>query len=123
MTDTTTLNTGSFKGRCYRQVRVSKPHAKSQVWWVLDDGNHFTSLDGLIRFVTVKQIAEATQPDPDDEPVTITVTKNHARVILAALSRRCDELTFLGGSQAEALSNETREIYQSVDGQVYGVKS
>ena len=51
----TTLNTGSFKGRCYRHVRVSKPHAKSQVWWVLDDGNYFRSLDALVGFVSDQQ--------------------------------------------------------------------
>ena len=58
-TKTTTLNTGSYKGRHYRHVRVTKPHAKAEVWWVLDDGNHFKSLDALVRFVTVRQIADA----------------------------------------------------------------
>lgn len=55
----TTLNTGSFKGRCYRHVRITKPHTKAEVWWVLDDGNYFKSLDDLVRFVTVRQIADA----------------------------------------------------------------
>jgi hypothetical protein len=56
---TSTLNTGSFKGRCYRHVRVTKPHTKSEVWWVLDDGNHFRSLDSLIRHVTATSDADA----------------------------------------------------------------
>lgn len=65
------------------------------------------------------------EPEADEDalPVTLTVTKSQARTILAALSRRCNELDILGGPDAEALSKETREIYQSVDGQVYGVKS
>jgi hypothetical protein len=58
---TTTLNTGSFKGRSYRHVRVTKPHTKAEVWWVLDDGNHFRSLDALVRFVTVRQVADAAK--------------------------------------------------------------
>jgi len=57
----TTLNTGSFQGRCYRHVRVSTPHAKSQVWWVLDDGNRFRSLEALIGFVAEKQLARLQQ--------------------------------------------------------------
>ena len=56
---TTTLNTGTFNGRCYRHVRISKPHTKSQVWWVLDDGNYFRSLDALVGFVFDQQ-ARAT---------------------------------------------------------------
>jgi hypothetical protein len=55
---TSTLNTGSFRGRCYRHVRVTKPHTKSQVWWVLDDGNYFKSLDSLIRHVTASKPAD-----------------------------------------------------------------
>lgn len=57
----TTLNTGSFEGRSYRHVRVSKPHAKSQVWWVLDDGNHFCSLESLVGFVTDQKVREACE--------------------------------------------------------------
>ena len=56
-TNTTTLNAGSYKGRCYRHVRVTKPHTKAEVWWVLDDGNYFKSLDALIRFVAAQQVA------------------------------------------------------------------
>ncbi len=57
MTDnySATLNTGSFKGRCYRHVRVSKPHTKSKEWFVLDDGNYFKTLDALIDFVRDQQ--------------------------------------------------------------------
>jgi len=55
---TSTLNTGSFKGRCYRHVRVTRPHAKSEEWWVLDDGNYFKSLDLLIRHVTANDAAD-----------------------------------------------------------------
>jgi hypothetical protein len=54
-----TLNTGLFKGRCYRHVRISKPHTKSEVWWVLDDGNYFRSLDSLIRHVTATSDTDA----------------------------------------------------------------
>jgi hypothetical protein len=63
MTDnySTTLNAGSFKGRCYRHVRITKPHTQAEVWWVLDDGNYFKSLDALVRFVTVRQIADAAK--------------------------------------------------------------
>jgi len=57
----TTLNTGTFNGRCYRHVRVSKPHTKSQVWWVLDDGNYFRSLDALVGFVSVQQSRAACE--------------------------------------------------------------
>ena len=57
----TTLNAGSFQGRCYRHVRVSKPHTKSQVWWVLDDGNHFRSLDALVGFVSDQQARAACE--------------------------------------------------------------
>jgi len=52
--NTSTLNTGSYKGRCYRHVRVNKPHAKSVVWWILDDGNYFKSLAALIKHIDRK---------------------------------------------------------------------
>jgi hypothetical protein len=67
-----------------------------------------------------EQAPEQAQPDPDAvENVTLTVSLNQARTILAALSRRCDELESLGGSQAEGLLAETRAIYQGIDQQVF----
>jgi hypothetical protein len=65
-------------------------------------------------------VAEAPQPDPDAvENVTLTVSLNQARTILAALSRRCDELEGLGGPQAEGLLAEAKATYQGVDQQVF----
>ena len=63
MTDnySTTLNAGSFKGRCYRHVRVSRPHTKSQEGFVLDAGNHFKTLDALIDFVCDEQSRAACE--------------------------------------------------------------
>jgi hypothetical protein len=59
-------------------------------------------------------------PDPDAvESVTLTVSLNQARTILAALSRRCDELEGLGGPQAEGLLAEAKATYQGVDQQVF----
>lgn len=56
-----TMNTGEFRGRFYRQVRISKPHEKVAVWWVLDDGNHFKSLDALVRHVLATAAADRRQ--------------------------------------------------------------
>ncbi len=58
--------------------------------------------------------------DEDEQPVSITLTKAQARVVLAALSRRCIELENLGGWEANILGGEAKAIYQSVDKQVYG---
>ena len=65
MKTTTTLNTGSFNGRCYRHVRVSKPHTKSEVWWVLDDGNYFKTLPALIRHVEASSCNKTKAACPD----------------------------------------------------------
>jgi hypothetical protein len=68
-------------------------------------------------------VAEAPQPDPDAvENVTLTVSLNQARTILAALNRRCDELESLGGQQASEQAAETKAAYQSVDRQVFQAK-
>jgi hypothetical protein len=62
--------------------------------------------------------------DPDAEKnVTITVSFNDARAILAALSRRCDELASLGGPQADELLAETKAIYQDIDRQAFHPQS
>lgn len=58
--------------------------------------------------------------DEDEQPVSITLTKAQARVVLAALSRRCIELETIGGWEATTLGGEAKAIYQSVDKQVYG---
>jgi hypothetical protein len=66
----------------------------------------------------------APQADPDAEKnVTLTVSLNEARTILAALSRRCDELANLGGWQADELLAATRDVYHSVDRQTFQSKS
>lgn len=63
----------------------------------------------------------APQPDPDAEKnVTLTVSLNEARTILAALSRRISELESLGGPQNAGLAVEARETYQSIDQQAFG---
>jgi hypothetical protein len=54
----TTQTCGTYRGRCYRHVRVSKPHIKSEVWWVLDDGNYFKTLSALIKHI------DANRADP-----------------------------------------------------------
>jgi hypothetical protein len=56
------------------------------------------------------------------ENVTLTVSLNQVRAILAALSRRCDELESLGGQQASEHAAEARATYQSVDRQVFQAK-
>lgn len=58
--------------------------------------------------------------DPDDDKnVTLAVSLNEARTILAALSRRCSELDSLGGSEAEKLRDATKAVYQSIDAQAF----
>ena len=60
----TTLNAGSFQGRCYRHVRVSKPHTKSQVWCAAsakDLARRFRSLDALVGFVSDQQARAACE--------------------------------------------------------------
>lgn len=76
--------------------------------------------------VAIEQPAPKPEPvvevEPVDEetlPVRLTLTKAHARIVLAALERRVKELDSLGGDQAEALRDETREVYQSIDKQVF----
>ena len=70
--------------------------------------------------VNPEPVSPVVEIDEDDQPVTITLTKAQARVVLAAVSRRCDELETLGGWEAKALGGEAKEIYRSVDKQVYG---
>lgn len=58
--------------------------------------------------------------DPEDEKnVTLTVSLNEARTILASLNRRVCELESLGGPQCEELVEATKSLYQSIDGQVF----
>lgn len=69
--------------------------------------------------------------DEDEQPVTITITKAQARLVLAGLSERNDTLQKLydfecqqgqlsGAVRSEALVRETKATYQSIDKQVYG---
>lgn len=76
----------------------------------------------------LRAFPEATEPEPvveakpvdeDSLPVSITLTRGQARVILAALERRVHELDSLGGQEASDLCSETRSVYQCVDGQVF----
>lgn len=61
-----------------------------------------------------------SQPDPDAEKnVTLTVSLNEARTILAALSRRVSDLESLGGPQSAGLAEEARAAYQSIDQQTF----
>lgn len=66
-------------------------------------------------------VAPAPKPadDDDDEQSLVPLTKSQARIVLAALERRVKELDSLGGPEADSLAAETREIYQSIDKQVY----
>jgi len=75
------------------------------------------------RNQVAREVPVAPQPDPDAvENVTLTVSLNQARTILAALNRRCDELESLGGQQASEQAAETKAAYQSVDRQVFQAK-
>jgi len=77
-------------------------------------------IDKRLAEAPATPVAEAPQPDPDAvENVTLTVSLNQARTILAALNRRCDELGSLGGQQASEQAAEARAAYQSIDRQVF----
>jgi hypothetical protein len=78
------------------------------------------AVEEAIRIARERGEAEAAAADPDAvENVTLTVSLNQARTILAALSRRCDELESLGGPQCAELVEATKSLYQSIDGQVF----
>ena len=64
---------------------------------------------------------EAAQPDPDAvKNVTLTVSLNEARTILAALSRRHDELCLAVSTPlGDELLAEVKAAYQSVDQQTF----
>jgi len=71
-----------------------------------------------------RRLAEAPASpvaDPDAvENVTLTVSLNQARTILAVLNRRCDELDYSPRPpQVDALIAEARATYQSIDRQVF----
>lgn len=68
----------------------------------------------------VVEPAPEPQPvDDDADQFLVPLTKSQARIVLAALERRVNELDSLGGPESESLAAETREIYQSIDRQVY----
>jgi len=63
--------------------------------------------------------------DPDAaENVTLTVSLNQARTILAALDRRCDDLhlAVLAKGGCPELLAEVKATYQSIDRQVFQAK-
>ncbi len=75
--------------------------------------------------------ASVVEVDEDEQPVTITITKAQARLVLAALSERHDTVQKLydfesqqgqlsGAVRSEALVRDTKATYQSIDKQVYG---
>lgn len=66
------------------------------------------SLDSIPPFV-----------DQDQQPVTVTLTKQQARVVLSALNSRYCELDGHGDGELRDL---TKAAYQSIDHQVYGVR-
>jgi hypothetical protein len=75
------------------------------------------------RDQVAREVPVALEADPDAvENVTLTVSLNQARTILAALNRRYDELESLGGQQASEQATEARAAYQSVDRQVFQAK-
>jgi len=55
-----------------------------------------------------------------ERPVSLTVTREQARIVLSALNRRFEELDSLGGPEAETARDAARATYQSIDKQVYG---
>ena len=77
---------------------------------------------------------QAPRPDPDAvENVTLTVSLNQARTILAALSDRHDVVQgrfkeeagqglLTAAARTEALASEIKALYQSVDRQVFQAK-
>lgn len=68
-----------------------------------------------------KSAPEAPQADPDAERnVTLTVSLNEARIILAALSRRHDELCLaVSAPGCDELLAEVKAAYQIVDQQTF----
>jgi hypothetical protein len=97
------------------------------------DGLHRRYAAGELQYTTRFAVEEArriaserggaAQADPDAvENVTLTVSLNQARTILAALNRRYDELESLGGQQASEQATEARAAYQSVDRQAFQAK-
>lgn len=93
------------------------------------DANPCGTLLAKYEDAFLKAFPDAVNPEPvkpvveideDEQPVSITLTKAQARVVLAALSRRCLELETLGGWEAKTLGDEAKEIYRSVDKQTYG---
>lgn len=64
--------------------------------------------------------------DPDAvENITLTVSLNEARTILAALSNRCDKLESLSDwpqRKRDQLLTETKAVYQSIDRQAFQVQ-
>lgn len=57
--------------------------------------------------------------DPDQQEVTVTLTKYQARLVLSALNRRFVEFEQEGLDELKA---DVQKAYKSVDLQVYGVR-
>lgn len=115
----------------YRGFVISQDH-RTKRWLILkDDSLHGTPVCWVRTLRSAKsridsdlELANAVTPEPqpaddDAEQFLVPLTKSQVRVVLAALDRRVNELDSLGGPQSESLAAETREIYQSIDKQVY----
>jgi hypothetical protein len=121
-------NTWHYRGftivRCThsRTYIITEPERRPGSHWRLGSAKDEIDFIYYRRDQVAREVPVALEADPDPdavENVTLTVSLNQARTILAALSRRCDELESLGGSQAEGLLAETKAIYQGIDQQVF----
>lgn len=93
-------------------LHVPKADETFEPYWD-DDGD---AASRPTRSSCIKAIDSLYDPD-DQKNVTLTVSLNEARTILAALNRRCGELASLGGEQSDELLAEAKNVYHSVDRQ------
>lgn len=57
--------------------------------------------------------------DPDQQEVTVVLTKYQARLVLSALNKRFVEFENEG---LDELKTDVQKAYKSIDNQVYGVR-